>query len=246
MRKVPIERLRFENASFGYSADRPIFKNISFDLPTDRNVLVTGPAGNGQSTFLKLLAVMRQPQSGAFLINGANTTEMSFEEFLPIRMRIGYTFDYGGLFANRSLLDNMTLPLLYHKIYDYDEAKDLARSFASKLTFTNQLEARPAEVSGGLRKMVTIIRMLLMKPEMVVMDDPFTGVDSDSVKKLIQIIQDRRSSGEIRHLFFTSRDEVWPERLGYEPLVIDRGFLHFGGQAHAGAANCDEPEEAAS
>jgi phospholipid/cholesterol/gamma-HCH transport system ATP-binding protein len=124
MKKVSIEKLAFENATFGYSPDRPIFSNLSFELPLDRNVLITGPAGNGQSTFLKLLAVLRLPQSGSFLINGADTTQMSFEEFLPLRMQIGYTFDYGGLFANRTLMDNMMLPLLYHKICEPEVAED--------------------------------------------------------------------------------------------------------------------------
>lgn len=222
-----INHIRLEDVTFGYEGGQPVFENLTLDLPTNKNILVGGPAGNGQSTFLKLLAVVQQPDQGRVLINGLNTSEMSFEEFLPFRMRIGYTFDYGGLFANRTLLDNLTLPLLYHNTCSRDEAVARAARFAEEFKFVNRLDQKPAAVTGGLRKLISVLRTLLLQPEMLVMDDPFMGVDPENVRRLINMISEKREKGEIKHLFFTSRDETWAQKLGYELLTIDDGVFKF-------------------
>lgn len=226
-RVIKIETLRFKEAQFGYEGAQPVFSGLTVDVPTERNILVTGPAASGQSTFLKLLAVLLQPNQGHYFINEQDTTDMSFEEFLPLRRKIGYTFDYGGLFSNRTLHDNLTLPLLYHKILSPSQASREVAAFAKTFHFESQLHLRPALVSGGLRKLICVLRALILRPEMLVMDDPFTGLDSESSRNLIRILHERRKTGELKHLFFTSRDEVWPTRLGCDSLVIENGIPRF-------------------
>jgi ABC-type transporter Mla maintaining outer membrane lipid asymmetry ATPase subunit MlaF len=221
---ISIQSLHFREANFSYSTGAKIFSNLNYELPMGRNILVCGPPGNGQSTFLKLLAVMVQPQSGEYLINGLNTTDMSFEEFLPFRKKIGYTFDYNGLFANRTLHDNLALPLMYHKSCEPQQVTPLIREFAEEFGFVKQLVQRPAEVSGGLRKLVIVLRSFIMRPEMIVMDDPFAGIDQESTKKLMNLIDDRKKNNELKHVFLTSRDEALAERLGVERLIIDAGI----------------------
>ncbi|MES2856791.1 MAG: ATP-binding cassette domain-containing protein [Bdellovibrionota bacterium] len=235
---MKIQSMRFENLTFGYSIDRPIFKDITCEIPVNRILMVEGPPGSGQSTLLKLLAVLHQPNEGSFFVNDKDTSQMSFEEFLPVRRMISYTFDNGGLFANRTLLDNLTLPLLYHKTCSVDEAEAEAKRFAEEFGFQRQLLERPASVSGGLRKLVCTIRSFMQKPEILVMDDPFTGLDTESVKRLIGLIHSRREQGTLHSLFFTSRDEHWPKRLGYDSLLIQNGTLelrenHFGSEREA-------------
>jgi ABC-type transporter Mla maintaining outer membrane lipid asymmetry ATPase subunit MlaF len=234
-----ITSLGFEGVSFAYEGASPVFEKLSCELPLNKNILVAGPAGNGQSTFLKLMAVLLQPGQGRFLVNGLNTTEMSFEEFQGLRRRIGYTFDFGGLFANRTLLDNLLLPLLYHKIEAPNRAEEIAREMAERFYFAHALALRPAAVSGGVRKAVTIVRALMLAPELLLMDDPFTGLDSRVAKELVLKILEMRAEGTIRHVFFTSREDIWSERLGVERLVIENGQVTFEGpktSAHDGKA----------
>jgi ABC-type transporter Mla maintaining outer membrane lipid asymmetry ATPase subunit MlaF len=222
--------LGFENATFAYEGAAPVFENLTLDLPLNKNILVTGPAGQGQSTLLKLMAVLLQPQSGKFLINGLNTTDMSFEEFQGLRRRIGYTFDLGGLMANRTLLDNLTLPLLYHKIETPERAEAIAREMGERFGFTPAINLRPASVSGAVRKIVSVARALLLKPELLLMDDPFTALDAKVAKELVLYLLELRSEGVVRHVFFTSREQVWSERLGSEPMCIEKGVVTFGGE----------------
>lgn len=222
---LSIQSLVFENAGFAYEGATRIFSELSVELPLGRNVLVTGPAGNGQSTFLKLVAVLLQPEEGSLLINGQNTTEMSFEEFQPLRRLIGYSFDSGGLFANRTLHDNMTLPLLYHKMMEPEMAEEKVRKIAERFRFKNVLGLRPASVSGGLKKTVTILRALLLKPELLVMDDPFTGVDQESAKELVGLLSELREAGTLKHVYLTSREDNWAAKLGCDHLLINKGKI---------------------
>ena len=221
---MSINSVELKNVTFSYKdAEKPTFENMSMTVPLGENILITGSVGEGTSTFLKLLAVVHQPQEGSVLINGHDTSQMTFEEFLPLRSKVGYTFDYGGLFANRSLLDNLTLPLLYHKVFSFEESRQRGIDLATHFGFYNKLSERPASVTGGLRKLVSVLRTLLMNPEMLVMDDPFMGVDPENVARLIKILNHRRETGEIRHLFLTSRDRNWPKQLGCRNVILHDG-----------------------
>ena len=218
---LTISSLQFVGARFSYEDQAPIFSDLSMSISTGKNVFVTGPHGSGQSTFLKLVGVLLQPQKGQYLINGQDTSQMSFEEFLPYRHLIGYTFDYGGLFANRTVLQNLTLPLLYHKLKSFEEAEHDVRTLASKFKFGNQLDQRPAAVSGGLRKLACVLRAFMMNPEMMVMDDPFTGVGNENAEKLIDFMVQKRTSGRLKHVFMSSRESTWPAILGCETLWLE-------------------------
>lgn len=222
------ESMRVENLCFGYEGtDQKIFENLTMDIPLGKNILISGVSGSGQSTFLKLLAMLIEPQSGRLIINGQNVTEMSFEEFLPIRMRIGFSFDLGGLFANRTLHDNLVLPLLFHNFCSREEAEAKARELAKHFEFERNANQRPAMVSGGLRKLVCVLRSFMLEPEMLILDDPFTGIGTDASRKVIRMILDRKEAGQVKHIFLTSRDEVWPHWLGCDQLNVDRERVHF-------------------
>ena len=117
-----IKSLKFEGVFFQHETQDPILNNADFEFPTNENVLIQSVQGAGKSTLLQILGGLIVPQSGKFLINDDNVVDMSFEEFLPYRLMIGYTFDYGGLINNRTIYDNLMLPLLYHKLVDVEEA----------------------------------------------------------------------------------------------------------------------------
>ena len=224
--KIEIKELRFEAAQFTFrGSNKALFENLNLELPVGKNVWITGAAGAGQSTFLKLISLVAPLSNGSFFINQEDTSQMTFEEFLPYRLKIGYTFDFGGLFSNRTLLENLVLPLVYHKICDQEQAEVQVRELANRFRFMGQLSNRPATVSGGMRKLVCILRATLLAPEMLVMDDPFTALDLASAKALLDLIRESRDRGTLKHVFLTSREENWIEKLDPELLVIEHGYV---------------------
>lgn len=214
-----------EAVSFKYAAGNQVFDDVSLSLPMGKIMHVTGPSGHGQSTLLKILALLSAPTTGTIRVNGEPVSEMTFEEFLPWRIEIGYTFEGGGLLANRTLEENLILPHLYHNLSEPDEVKESIRSIAKRFKFDAFLERRPAMVSGGLRKLITILRPVLLRPSFLLMDDPFSGLDPETARELEKLVLELRAKSEIETVYFTSRDETWPGRLGAQQLWVENGKL---------------------
>lgn len=221
--KNRISKFELSDFTFQYSVGNSVFENVNLDLPLNEIRHVTGPSGQGQSTLLKLLALLTPPSSGEIRVNGKVVSEMSFEEFLPWRIEIGYTFEGGGLLANRTLEENLALPHLYHNLSEPNVILAEVREIAARFKFESFLNRRPALVSGGLRKLITILRPVLLRPSFLLMDDPFSGLDPATAKELERLVKELRAKEEIQTIYFTSRDEVWPQRLGAKQLWVDNG-----------------------
>jgi ABC-type multidrug transport system ATPase subunit len=134
------------------------------------------------------------------------------------------------------LIDNLTLGSLYHKYCSREEAEEKARKLAEEFGFTKLLGHRPAAVPAGLRKIISVVRAFMMDPEMLVLDDPFTGLDHDAAQRVIDMIQRKRENGELKHLFLTARHPAIPAQLKCENLVIEHGVARFDGQTKWKAA----------
>lgn len=208
-----IEMIEFKNLSFSYDKTLTVFKDASCAVPMNCNVLVDGVSGTGRSTFLKILAGLALPSSGSYLINDKDTCQMSFEEFLPYRKKIGYSFDFGGLFANRTLFDNLMLPLLYHNEVSYKEASERVTELMHRFNIWEGRDRRPASVSGGMRKTCVVVRAFVMRPEMILMDDPFVALDPGSIDEVLRLVAEMRKDGSLKHLFLTTREMSWAEKL---------------------------------
>jgi phospholipid/cholesterol/gamma-HCH transport system ATP-binding protein len=202
-----IDKLQFSNLNFHYDVGTPLLIDVSSNLPENENVHIIGESGSGKSVFLKLLAGLLMPVSGEYFVNGQNVSEMSFEEFLPFRKRIGYSFDYGGLLANRTIKDNLLLPLQYHGEISATEAEERVEVMLHRFKLHTQRDRRPAAVSGSIRKTAIIARSLIQHPELLILDDPFIGLDREGVIVLLNTISDHRKFKGLKHVYFTSRGE---------------------------------------
>jgi len=119
----------------------------------------------------------------------------------------------------------LLLPHLYHNLSDVDVIKSEISAIAKRFRFANMLDRRPAAVSGGLRKLITILRPVLLRPSFLVMDDPFSGLDPETARELEKLILELRAKSEIETIYFTSRDEKWPMRLEADSLWVESGSV---------------------
>lgn len=229
--QTSIQSIGMRDVAFGYGEGALVLDGVTTDIPMGKVLHITGPTGHGQSTFLKVLACLVEPTTGGVIVNGTNVTEMSFEEFVPIRLEIGYTFEVGGLLSNKSLYENLALPHLYHNLLNAEDLEKRIHSVAKRFRFDAFLERRPAMVSSGLRKLVSTLRPMLVNPSVLVMDDPFAGLDPETARELKVLIEEMRGSGDLKTICLTSRDETWPGRLNAEPLWIESGKVTYRGKA---------------
>lgn len=223
---IEIQRLSFEDVSFSYNdGEQNIFENISFDFPMGENILIGGRAGSGKSTLIRLMAALEEPASGRYFFNDLDVCESSFEEFLPYRLKMGFCPDHGGLLSNRSMADNLLLPVQYHQSRQMnllDWVEELLDSFEVS-DFRN---IRPASVTGAVRKVVCVARAFVLKPEVVFLDNPTDGLDSHRVEVLLDLIKRGRKKGWLKHVFITGDDLPFIKELKCKEVSIANGQLH--------------------
>ena len=202
------------------SHSKPLFSHLNFNFERGESYWIKGSPGCGKSTLLRLLVALNLPTFGDVLINGESIKNLSFEEFLPLRMKIGYSFDLGGLISNRTLRDNLLLPLIYHNMMSPDQAKQWVEKLALEFDIAADLALRPSRVSGSTKKAAVVARSMVMSPRVLVLDDPTTALSISRVDKLIQLIDEGRTSGQIDYVFFVSEDLNFARKVGTRTIEI--------------------------
>ncbi len=225
MERKIIQSLELENMSFAYENSPPIFDHVSFALPKSKAVWVRSPGGRGKSTLLKILAGLLTPQFGSYLINGENVSNMSFEEFLSYRMNIGYGFDMGGLLNNKTVAENLILPLLYHKLVSPEEAAERVEQMVDLFGMQQVKDQRPYAIPGSLRKLSCVLRAFVHHPQVVFLDDPLTGLKQDNLNDLFHYVEESFTQRGLKQVFFTSERAEFAQRFDAEELLISEDWF---------------------
>ncbi|HUQ99356.1 MAG TPA: ATP-binding cassette domain-containing protein [Gemmatimonadaceae bacterium] len=159
--------------------DEPILQDVSFGAKGGETICVVGESGTGKSTILKLLLRLLIPDKGRVCIDGEDITDLTFDDALKVRQKMGMVFQGAALFDSMTVFENVAYPLREHTDLDDGEIEARVRE---KLDFVD-LEAErvmdqmPSELSGGMRKRVGIARGLANNPEIMLYDEPTSGLD---------------------------------------------------------------------
>lgn len=223
---MKIESLKFDQVTYTHDDGASVIESCTFDFPNKGIYWLQSQSGQGRSTILQLMGVMVAPSKGNVLINKQITNLMSFEEFLPYRLNIGYGFDYGGLINNRTLFDNMLLPLQYHKLYTQEGAAQQAvQDLVNEFNLHRYVHLRPSLVPGGVRKLVCILRSMILRPDLLLLDDPTVGLNQIATQRLIQKIKEAPSQGFCNTVYICSFDERFMHSLDAKPVYLSGGQL---------------------
>lgn len=215
--------LSFKDLSFQYQTENALLSDCTFDWPVGSALLFTGDSNGGKSSIFKLLAGLLQPVSGAYVINGQPVGQMSFEEFLPLRLKIGFSFDLGGLINNKSLFENLMLPLLYHNFYPVDSCEQKVNSLLELFHLKPVSHMRPSMISGSQRKLACVLRALVHEPEWVLLDDPFTGLSEEAVSKLQQLLSDLRQDQKLKQIWISAVNQTTTSfQFDHQVILHDR------------------------
>lgn len=225
-----ISKIEIKNLFHQLEDGNIVFENINVSLPTNEIVFLEGGAGSGRSMLLKMMAGLMMPGKGSVLINDLELSQMSFEEFLPTRLRIGYSFEFGGLLNNRTIRENLLLPMRYHSLVSVEEAEKRVDELCHKFELTKVAHLRPSSASGSQRKACIVARAFVLKPDLVLLDEPFAGLTTAAIHYLKKFISEEMQAGNLKHVFINcqnSRDvagwattQVLIENQAFEILPI--------------------------
>jgi len=171
----------------------PVLKGVSLELQKGETLVVMGGSGSGKTVFLRLLAGLLRPDAGQIRVFGENIEDLSEEELLPIRRRLGYVFQGAALFDSLSVYENVAYPLREHTRLKEEEIGRKVTHFLSLVGLDEGvLGLLPSELSGGMRKRVGIARALVGEPEAMLYDEPTAGLDPTNSKLVTELIVQMR------------------------------------------------------
>lgn len=149
-----------------------------------RGFLLKNGESSERSLILRSLAGLAKLQANQFHINDLDVADMSFEEFLPFRMNLGFGFSFGGLMSNMSLRENLMLPIFYHQTKSVSQAEEFLDDLLSPFSLEKFQHLRPAMVPGRIRKLTCILRAFVLEPQILLLDEPMVGL-SEAHRKLV-------------------------------------------------------------
>ena len=175
------------------SAGYEILSKATVSFPEGLCSVIMGAAGSGKSTLLKVAAGLVVPDSGTVLFRGADMARFGRKEEFAFRASSGFVFQDAALWADTTILGNVAMPLRVHKAWMGESAiAEAVRVILAKLGYDEGMAMRPAELSSGEQKLVSIARAVVHDPDIVFMDDPVSNLDEDAVEKVYQLIDELR------------------------------------------------------
>ena len=180
--------IELQNVSLAF--DVPILENISLAAYEGETIVIVGESGTGKSTALKLMLRLLLPQEGRVLVDGEDITNLSFQEALKVRQKMGMVFQGAALFDSLTVFENVAYPLREHTELAEDE---IERRVREKLDFVDLepdevMDKLPSELSGGMRKRVGIARGMANDPEIMLYDEPTSGLDPLTTGTITRLI----------------------------------------------------------
>lgn len=195
--------ISFENVSIGFDQG-DVLRGLSFSVEPRETKVLVGESGTGKTIILKLAAGLLRPESGAVHVLGRDLSTMSEKQLLDFRRQIGFVFQEGALFDSLTVAENVAYLLRESGVAD-DEIEARVRESLRFVEMEHAIEKLPDELSGGMRRRVSIARALVSRPRVVFYDSPTAGLDPVTSQTIITLILRLRDSQGVTALLATHR-----------------------------------------
>jgi phospholipid/cholesterol/gamma-HCH transport system ATP-binding protein len=173
-----------------------VLKNINIEIKKGETAVVLGKSGTGKSVILQCIIGLLKPDRGDVTVFGKDIFGLNEDEFLEFRKKTGFLFQSGALYDSMSVRENLEFPLIRHFKMSKSELKERVAKSLDEVGLLSAIDKMPSEVSGGMRKRIGLARTLILAPEILLYDEPTTGLDpatSRDISNLIRKVQKERN-----------------------------------------------------
>ena len=192
MQQDPIVEIR--NVAFCYDAARPVLNDVSLSIPRGSVVGIMGQSGCGKTTLLRIIMGALQPSAGTAQVLGYRTGELGREERYAMRRKMGMLFQFGALFTDMTVYQNVAFPLREHTDLPDSLIHDLVMLKLHAVGLRGASRLMPTALSGGMARRVALARSIALDPQLILYDEPFTGLDPISFGVIVRLIRSLNDS----------------------------------------------------
>lgn len=180
--------IEFKNVCKAYGSNK-VLNEISFRVGKGENLVILGRSGSGKSVTVKCLVGLTKIDEGEICIAGKAITHLNEEELNKVRKKIGFLFQSGALYDSMTVRQNLAFTLQHHnKKLSEEEINKAITEALSNVGLEEAIDKMPSELSGGMRKRIGLARALIIKPEIMIYDEPTGGLDTITAKEIIELI----------------------------------------------------------
>ena len=199
-----------------------VLNGINQHISPREKVVIIGPSGSGKSTFLRCLNLLEQPTSGQIFFEGTEITAPK-TDIDAIRCRMGMVFQQFNLFPHLSVMDNITLAPITHKLMSKEQAQQRAMELLNRVGLPEKANAFPKQLSGGQQQRIAIVRALAMNPDVMLFDEPTSALDPEMVGEVLEVMKQLALDGMT--MVVVTHEMGFAREVGDRVLFMDAGVV---------------------
>ena len=219
--------VEFKQVTFAYpgaKGDRVILKDLSLRIPRGKVTALMGASGGGKTTVLRLIGGQQKATTGKVLFDGQDVGGMAQTALYEARRRMGMLFQFGALFTDLSVFDNVAFPLREHTDLSPELIRDIVLMKLDAVGLRGARELMPSEISGGMARRVALARAIVLDPELIMYDEPFAGLDPISLGTAAQLIRQLNDTLGITSIV-VSHDLEETFRIADQVIILANGGI---------------------
>ena len=199
-----------------------VLRGINETIQEGERVVLIGASGSGKSTLLRCLNLLEEPDKGAVIFEGTDLTSPD-TNLDKTRCRMGMVFQHFNLFPHKTILENITLAPIYHKLQTKEEANKKAMALLERIGLADKANTYPAMLSGGQKQRVAIVRALAMEPKVMLFDEPTSALDPEMVGEVLELIRQLADTGMT--MVIVTHEMGFAREVGTRILFMDEGEI---------------------
>jgi len=209
--------------------DLEVLKDVSFEVFNNETLVILGPSGQGKTVLIKTMLRIHEPDSGSLIFDGEKIGNLKRKELVNFRKKIAFVFQHSALFDFLNVKENLALYLKMHESKNQEEIdKEINKALSFVALERDVLDKYPEELSGGMKKRVSIARAMMKKPKYIFYDEPTTGLDKKNAELVTNLIQMLKEEISITSVIVTHDIELMENVSDRVALLREGEMIYIG------------------